>query len=112
MIELRDYQKSISEQARIKLLEYGLVYLAMGMRTGKTITALNTCNLLLNGMPANVLFVTKKKIVEDIKKQAKELGCKFNLDVINYESLHKLDKKYYDVVILDEAHFVFWKTHW
>lgn len=106
-IYLRDYQNTIAEQARIKLLEYGLVYLAMGMRTGKTVTSLHTCNLLLGCMPANVLFVTKKKVIDDIKTQAKELGCKFNLDVINYESLHKLDPKYYDVIILDEAHCCF-----
>lgn len=106
MIELRPYQIEIAEKARVKILEYGIVYLAMQMRTGKTVTALHICKLLLNGMPGSVLFLTKKKVINDIDSQAKELGIKYNLDIINYESLHKLEPKYYDVMILDEAHCI------
>lgn len=106
MIQLREYQKQIAEQARIKLLEYGIVYLAMGMRTGKTLTSLYACHLLLKDIPANVLFVTKKKVINDIIEQSKGLKVKYSLDVINYESLHKLDNKYYDVIICDEAHCI------
>jgi hypothetical protein len=55
-------------------------------------------------MGANrVLFITKKKAISSIESDYKLLKPKFTLDVINYESLHKIEGSF-DLVVLDEAH--------
>ena len=64
MNKLRDYQIEISEQAANKLDLLGFVYLAMEVRTGKTITALNAAKLY---GAKNVLFVTKIKAFSSIQ---------------------------------------------
>ena len=99
MFELRDYQKNIVTQAKSILREKGLVYLAMEVRTGKTFCALFICE-----GASNVLFVTKKKAIPSIEKDFMTSGMTYNLTVINYESLHKIDKKGWSVVIVDESH--------
>ena len=55
---LRDYQTDIAAKAVEILREHGIVYLAMQVRTGKTITALHTADLM---SAQRVLFVTLKK---------------------------------------------------
>jgi hypothetical protein len=50
-----------------------------------------------------VLFITKKKAISSIEADYQMLKPNFTLDVINYESLHKIEGSY-DLVILDEAH--------
>ena len=52
----------------------------------------------------SVLFITKKKAISSIEKDYLLLNPKFKLTVINYESLHKVNQKGWDVVICDEAH--------
>ena len=72
----------------------------MEVRTGKTLTSLGI------GQEMNVksvLFVTKKKAISSIEKDYKALSPNFDMEVINYESLHKKSGSY-DLVILDEAH--------
>lgn len=101
-IELRDYQNEIVEQGIEILEEHGFLYLAMEVRTGKTLTSLSICDEL--GV-RNVLFVTKKKAVMSIESDYTMLNPQFNICVINYESLHiVMDNEKWDVVILDEAH--------
>lgn len=97
---LYDYQQELVGQALPILNEYGLVYLALYQRTGKTPISLSVANM--EGSQ-DVLFVTKKKAISSIEQDFKKLGYKYNLDVINYESLHKV-KKVYGLVIVDEAH--------
>lgn len=98
---LRDYQKEILENGLRILREYGLVYLAMEVRTGKTITSL----AIANGYGAKrVLFVTKKKAIGSINRDFLALAPVFDLYVCNYEQLPKVDPKDCDFVILDEAH--------
>lgn len=99
-IELYPHQEELAQEALIKLNAYGLVYLNLEMRVGKTLTALRTCEL--DGA-CRVLFVTTKKAMPDIKKQAAGLGVGYDLTVINYDSLHKVSGKF-DIVIPDEAH--------
>ena len=96
---LRDYQKNIVTQAKSILKQKGLVYLAMEVRTGKTFCALFTCE-----GATNVLFVTKKKAIPSIEKDFETSGMTYQLTVINYESLHKIDKKGWSVIIVDESH--------
>jgi len=100
MIKLRDYQKVNVNKALDVLKVNDFVYLAMEVRTGKTLTSLSIADSIAN----NVLFVTKKKAISSIQKDYELLKPGFSLLVINYESLHKLPKDSWDVVILDEAH--------
>ena len=100
MYKLRDYQIEISVKANNVLKRLNIVYLAMEVRTGKTLTALNTAELY---GAKNVLFLTKKKAISSIEEDYKNFGFSFSLKVINDESIHKLTEKY-DLVIHDEHH--------
>lgn len=101
MIVLRDYQEKISDDACDIIEEHGFVYLAMQVRTGKTLTALSTVKK--RGCKS-VLFVTKKKAIDSIRDDYMKFDCDFAIDVVNYESVHKFSIHQYDMVILDEAH--------
>ena len=46
MIKFRDYQKKIIRQGKNILIEKPLLYLAMEVRTGKTLTSLGICSKL------------------------------------------------------------------
>ena len=102
MNKLRDYQLQLSELAANKLDLLGFVYLAMEVRTGKTITALNAAKLY---GAKNVLFVTKIKAFSSIQNDYKSFGFDkyFNISIINAESLHKSDFDA-DLIISDEHH--------
>lgn len=100
-MQLRDYQLQLSTQGRYILLQYGLVYFSMEVRTGKSLTALHTASMLPD--VKNVLFVTKKKAIQSICDDYDLLSPGYMIDVINYEVLHQV-RKQYDVIIIDEAH--------
>jgi hypothetical protein len=100
MLQLRDYQIKISAQAAEVLDHKKIVYLAMAVRTGKTITALNTAKLF---GAKKVLFLTKKKAISSIQWDYDNFGFMFDLTVINDESLH-LVTDIYDLIIHDEHH--------
>ena len=53
---------------------------------------------------STVLFVTKKKAIEGIRKDYKDLAPPYRCEFINYESLHKVDMGKIDAVVFDEAH--------
>lgn len=97
---LRDYQIEISEKANIILRRKKIVYLSMEVRTGKTLTALNTAYLY--GVK-KVLFLTKLKAIQSIKDDFEKMNFDYDLTVINDESLHKIKEKF-DLVIHDEHH--------
>ena len=99
-MQLRDYQQNIALQGVEILKEFQLLYLAMQVRTGKTITALQIAKLY---GASKVLFVTKLKAISSIKKDFEAINPKFDIYVVNYESLHTIDTNY-DFIILDEAH--------
>ena len=99
----RDYQITLIEKGVEQLYIKGWCYLSMEVRTGKTFTSLgiadkSRCN--------RVLFITKKKAIESVENDIKTLDSDIiNVDVINYESLHKIeDTTIYDCYIIDEAH--------
>lgn len=99
-MNLRQYQIDLSNQAVDVLTEFGIVYLAMEVRTGKTLTALNTAELF----GANrVLFLTKKKAISSIESDYEQFGFSFDMTVINDESMHKVEGDF-DLVIHDEHH--------
>lgn len=103
-MKLRPYQREIVERGSDILLSNSILYLAMEVRTGKTITALSIAQKV---KALSVLFVTRKKAMSSIEKDYEAVKFPFELDLINYESLHKLtteDIEAFDLVICDEAH--------
>jgi len=102
MIEYRDYQQAIIELGTSIIQVHGFLYLAMEVRTGKTLTSLGICEQL---NVDNVLFLTKKKAISSITSDF-DMMCPANfvLFTINYESMHKLPPVKWDVIICDEAH--------
>jgi hypothetical protein len=72
----------------------------MEVRTGKTLTAFATAHKF---GAKKVLFVTKKKAIDDIITQAKKLGLDLEIYVTNYEQLHNVSDEF-DLIIIDEAH--------
>tara|TARA_R100000664_G_C2758534_1_gene147495 strand:- start:3497 stop:4732 length:1236 start_codon:yes stop_codon:yes gene_type:complete len=102
MFKFREYQWRIIEKATDIVKNHRFIYLAMEVRTGKTLTSLGLAQSLDS---KEVLFVTKKKAISSIESDYKMLNPSFGLSVINYESLHKIDEEInYDMIILDEAH--------
>ena len=100
-MELRDYQTRIANQAVDILKRLHIVYISMEVRTGKTLTALETAKLY---GAKRVLFLTKKKAISSITKDYNDFGYQFELVVVNDESMHKLEDTNYDLVIHDEHH--------
>ena len=102
MIQLRDYQERIVNKATEVIKQNGFVYLAMEVRTGKTLTALS---IGIELKAQKVLFVTKKKAISSIDKDYDMLRPTYFLHTINYESLHKVSYDLdWDLIIVDEAH--------
>ena len=100
LMEFRDYQEEIIGKGTDVIAQHGFVYLAMEVRTGKTLTSLG----IAKEMGAKrVLFITKKKAIPSIESDYQMLKPSFTLEVINYESLHKIEGSF-DLVVLDEAH--------
>ena len=86
MLEFRDYQDDIIHKGVGVIKKHRFLYLAMEVRTGKTLTSLGICQEL--GVN-NVLFITKKKAISSIEYDYGMFAPSFDLTVINYESLHK-----------------------
>jgi hypothetical protein len=97
---LRDYQKELSQKAVQILRPKNIVYLSMEVRTGKTLTALNTAQLY---GAKRVLFLTKKKAISSIQEDYKNFNFNFELVVINNESMSKAIGTF-DLIIHDESH--------
>ena len=100
-MEFRDYQLEIIQKAKTLLEKDRFVYLAMEVRTGKTLTSLGVSALL---PVKNLLFITKKKAISSIESDYKMLNPSYAITVINYESLHKIEQIGWDMVVCDEAH--------
>ena len=99
-MELRPYQTKISAEAVEILRNKHIVYLAMEVRTGKSLTALNTAQLY---GAKKVLFLTKKKAISSIQWDYDNFGFKFDLSIINDESMHLVTGNF-DLIIHDEHH--------
>lgn len=101
-ITFRDYQNDIIEKGSQILMKHGFLYLAMEVRTGKTLTSLGIAE---NCKFAQVLFITKKKAIGTIEADYNLLSPSYSLTVINYESLHLvMDNERWDLIVCDEAH--------
>jgi hypothetical protein len=100
-IEFRDYQNDIIRKGTDILTKNGFVYLAMEVRTGKTLTSLGIAERINS---SNVLFLTKKKAIGSIKTDYNLLNPPYELTVTNYESIHKIPESKWDLIVCDEAH--------
>lgn len=103
MFKFRDYQKPIVEKGIQIINKFGIILLAMEVRCGKTLTSFG----IAEGIKAtNVLFVTKKKIIESktIQNDFELMDPSFKLKLTNPESLHKIDASEIDLFIIDESH--------
>jgi len=100
-VQFRDYQTKIIYDGAKILNEHGFLYLAMEVRTGKTLTSLGIVSMT---SAFDVLFLTKKKAMSSIEADYKMLNPLYDLTIMNYESLHKLPNTKWDLIICDEAH--------
>ena len=101
---LRYYQIENSKKATEILKEKNIVVLNMEVRTGKTLTALETCK---NYGASKVLFITKIKAFSSIQLDYNDFGYTFDLTSINKESIHKIESNDFEVIVCDESHGLF-----
>ena len=99
-LKLRDYQEEISDKAVELLKKYKIAYLALQVRTGKTLTSFATAHKF---GAKSVLFVTKKKAISDIVNQFSDSNINIAIYVTNFEQLANV-KESFDLIIIDEAH--------
>jgi hypothetical protein len=100
--DFREYQKDIIKKGAEILSKNRFLYLAMEVRTGKTLTSLGIADVV---KAWRVLFITKKKAISSIENDYKLLSPSFLMTVINYESLHLVaDNEKWDLIICDESH--------
>lgn len=100
-MKLRDYQIELSNKGAEILQRLKIVYLAMEVRTGKTLTSLEIAKIY---GAKNVLFLTKKKAIQSILNDYNAMRYSYNIVVINNESVHTINPKLFDLVISDEHH--------
>ncbi len=105
-MQLREYQTDLSDKGAEILTEKKFLYLALEVRTGKTVISLETAKKF---GAKKVLFITKIKAFSSIKSDYTNFGYTdaFSLTVINKESIHKITDNDFDLVICDEAHGLF-----
>lgn len=101
MWEYYQHQIEISDKGYEVLKANGLVYLALEERCGKTGIALRISEL---SKAERILIITKKKALPGIEEHIKGLPITKTYHAINYESLHKLTRTDFDLIIIDEAH--------
>ena len=97
---LREYQINIVKEVKKKLRENKICIMCLEVRTGKTHIGLDVAKEY-----NNVLFVTKKKAISSIENDYKAAAHNFNITIINFESLHKVEGVF-DLVIVDESHSI------
>lgn len=103
-MEFRPYQQDIINLGSEILKKHGFVFLAMEVRTGKTLTSLGIAD---ECSAKSVLFVTKKKAIGSIENDYNTLKPSFDIKVVNYESLHHVvDSFKFDLIIIDESHSI------
>ena len=103
-MQLYEYQREAVNQAKEILQQHGIVYLAMGMRTGKTITSLSIANEL---QCKNVLVLCSNKNVEKaFAETLDKCGFQMHLSISTHHptTINKFSNQMYDCIIVDEAH--------
>lgn len=98
---LRQYQTELAAKGVDILKRLKIVYLAMEVRCGKTLTSLEIAKLY---GAKSVLFLTKKKAIQSILNDYNAMQYSYKIIVINNESVHTINPKLFDLVISDEHH--------
>lgn len=101
---LRPYQSQIAADAAKRLQNLGIAYLAVEMRVGKTLMALETARQI---KATKVVFLTKLKAISSVIDDAQREGyTEYTLTVSNYEQIHNHTEalREADFIILDESH--------
>ena len=80
---------------------HGFAILASEERTGKTGTFIR---LAEESKSEKILILTKKAAISGIEEHVVKLGAKKRYTITNYQAIHKLTDKEFDLVILDEFH--------
>lgn len=99
-IQLSPHQSEAVDKGLTILREHGILYLALEMRLGKTLTALTICQ---EYDADSVLFATKKNAIESVMSDANLIRRDYDVHVTNYEQVSKLNADDYDLIILDES---------
>lgn len=99
-MKLRNYQTKLAADGCEILQRKHIVYFAMEVRTGKTLTALETAKLY---GAKNVLFLTKIRAFSSVQSDYDAMNYDFKITIANDESLHKVEGNF-DLVIHDEHH--------
>ncbi len=94
------YQEELSELALALIRKYGMVYLAMEERTGKTLTSILVAE---KSAAKRVLVITKKKALDGWHETLEAFNHDNHYTVTNYHQAHKVEGNY-DLIILDESH--------
>jgi hypothetical protein len=106
LVKLRDYQAELVDKAVAILRSHRFVYLALETRTGKSPVSI----MAASQISQDIIFATKKSIIPSVKVTYSELCQDYPelgsvaLQIVSFDSLHKIDHKPGRVIIADEAH--------
>lgn len=100
-MKLLPHQSKAKNEIVTILKKKKLCYLNGQTRSGKTLTVLFAAE---EYGAKKVIFITKKKAISSIESDFEKAKLTYKLTVINYESVHKIEDKDFDFLIIDEAH--------
>jgi len=100
-MKLYDWQADIAYQGKRILEDFRMLYLALYMRSGKSLITMQIINDTYNN--PKVLWVTPKSAIDGVIKVYHAMNMQFDVYTINYEQLHKVQDSY-DVIVVDEVH--------
>ena len=100
-MNLLPHQENAKEKILNILRDKTICYLNGEKRSGKSLTVLFSAEEF---GAKKVIFITKKKAISSIESDFKKANLTYKLTVINYESVHKIEDKDFDFLIIDEVH--------
>lgn len=93
---LNKAQQKASKQITKKLNKYGIACLWGEARAGKSRSFLDASR------GYKTLVITENSAIGGVLSEAKEIGVE--VDVINYQSVHKITRNNYELIVCDECH--------
>lgn len=104
---LRPEQRQVCDKGRAILKQFGIVYLACEVRTGKNFMSMTIAHEGARRMYRRVLFTTKKGAISGVEKDFADTGYRFEkFKITNFEQLKNEVAGDYDLIIVDEAHSI------
>lgn len=104
--QLRPEQRQVVDKGRAILKQFGIVYLACEVRTGKNVMSMTIAKEGGRRVYNKVLFATKKGAITGVQADLVLTGYRFQkFKITNFEQLqHEIAE--YDLIIVDEAHSI------